>query len=85
MTLVFIQITQVWVHYFKSLNRVQSTQDEKARLIKGDELKLTQTELFSLLFFKERMMLKKSKLKTGNIAEITEKFYSPKREINILM
>ena len=33
-------------------NRVQSTQDEKARFIKGNELKLTQVELFSFLFLK---------------------------------
>ena len=32
-------------------NRVQSTQDEKARFIKGNELKLTHVELFSFLFF----------------------------------
>ena len=43
---MFIQMTQVSVHYFKSFNRVQSTQDEKARFIKGDELKLIQVELF---------------------------------------
>ena len=49
---MFIQITQVWVHYFKLFNRVQSTQDEKARFIKGNELKLTQIELFSFFFFK---------------------------------
>ena len=35
------------------LNRVQSTQDEKARLIKGNDLKLAQVGLFSFLFFKE--------------------------------
>ena len=47
----FTEITQVWEHYFKLNNRVQSTQDEKARFIKGNELKLTQVELFSFFFF----------------------------------
>ena len=47
------QITQIWVHYFKSFNRLQSTQDEKARFIKGNELKLTQVNLFSFLFLRE--------------------------------
>ena len=51
MKLVFIQITQVWIHHFKSFNWVQSTQDEKASFIKGNQLKLTQVELFSFLFF----------------------------------
>ena len=51
MKLVFFQITQVWVLFFKSFNRVQSTQDEMARFIKENELKLTQVELFSFLFF----------------------------------
>ena len=41
MKLVFIQITQAWEHYFKSFNRVQSIQNEKARFIKGNELKLS--------------------------------------------
>ena len=49
---MFIQITQVRVHYFKSFNREQSTQDKKARFIKGNELKLSQAELFSFFFFK---------------------------------
>ena len=40
------------MHYFKSFSRVKSTQDEKARFIKGNELKLTQVELLSFLFFK---------------------------------
>ena len=38
--------------YFKSFNGVQSTQDEKVRFIKGNELKLSEVELFSFLFFK---------------------------------
>ena len=46
-------LTQVWAHYFKLLNRVQPTQDEKARFIKGNELKLTQVELFSFFFLRE--------------------------------
>ena len=57
---MFIQITQVWVHYFKSFNRVQSSQDEKARFIKGNELKLTQVELFSFLFFKRVIVVDRS-------------------------
>ena len=52
---MFIQITRVWAYYFKFFNWVQSTQDEKARFIKGNELKLTQVELFSFLFFKTVM------------------------------
>ena len=50
---MFIEITQVWALYFKLFNRVQSSQDEKARFIKENELKLTQVELFSFLFFKK--------------------------------
>ena len=53
MKFVFIQITQVSAYYLKLLNRVQSTQDEKARFIKGNELKLSQVELFSFLFLRE--------------------------------
>ena len=37
---VFIQKTQIWAHYFKLFNRVQTTEDEKAHFIKGNELKL---------------------------------------------
>ena len=48
----FIQITLVWVCYFKSLSRVKSIQDEMARFIKGNELYLTQDELFSFPSFK---------------------------------
>ena len=37
----------------KELSRVKSTQDEKdVRLIKGNELKLTQAELHSFFIFK---------------------------------
>ena len=46
----FIQVTQGCVHHFKSFSRIQSTQDEKARFIKGNELKLTQLELLSFFF-----------------------------------
>ena len=46
---VLIQITQVRARYFKLFNRVQSTQDEKARFIKGNELKL---RYFHSFFFK---------------------------------
>ena len=52
MKVMFIQITQIWVHYFKSFYKVEKSQDEKTRFIKGNELKLTQVELFSFLFFK---------------------------------
>ena len=45
---LFNQITQVWAHYFKLLNRVQSTQDEKARFIKGNEFKLSYFHSFFL-------------------------------------
>ena len=45
---VFIQIIQVWAHYFKLFNRVQSTQDEKARFIKGNKLKLSYFRSFIL-------------------------------------
>ena len=34
----FIQITPVSVHHFKLFSRVKSTQDEKVRFIKGNEL-----------------------------------------------
>ena len=59
---MFIQITEVWAHYFKLFNRVQSTQDEKERFVKGNELKVTQVELFSFFNFKsalERKLLQK--------------------------
>ena len=70
---IFIQITQVWPHYFKLFNRVQSTQDEKARFIKGNELKWTQGELFSFLFFK-REYHDKIKNKTLNSQERVYKY-----------
>ena len=53
MVLEFIQINQVWVHYFKSFIREKSTQDKNVRFIKGNELKLTQVELLSFFFFSE--------------------------------
>ena len=37
----FTQITQDSVNFFKSLSQKRSTQDEKVRFIKGNELKLT--------------------------------------------
>ena len=43
---MFIQITQVWAHYFKLFNRVQPIQDEKARFIKGNELKFSYFHFF---------------------------------------
>ena len=42
-------------------NRVQSTQDEMACFIKGNELKSTQVELFPFLIFK-RVEFKKNRL-----------------------
>ena len=45
---VFIQITQVWAHYFKWFNRVHLTQDENALFIKGNELKLSYFHFFFL-------------------------------------
>ena len=53
MRLKFIKITQVWVHYFKTLSRVELTQDENVHFIKGNELILTQIELFSFFFLRE--------------------------------
>ena len=38
------KITQVWVHHFKSFSRVKSSQDGKAYLIEGIELKLSEVE-----------------------------------------
>ena len=52
MKIKFTQTTHICEHHFKSFSRVKSTQDEKVRLIKGNELKLTQDELLSFFFFK---------------------------------
>ena len=49
MTLEFTLITQVWMHYFKSIFWEKSTQDEKVLLSYENVLKLFQVEL--LLFF----------------------------------
>ena len=38
-------------YYFKSFTRVKSIQEVEVRLILGNELKLTQVELFSLFYF----------------------------------
>ena len=48
----FSQITQIWVQHFKSFSRVKPTQDQKVRFFQGNELKLTQVELFSFFHFK---------------------------------
>ena len=40
------------MHHFKSFNQVMSTQNVKMCFIKGNELKLTQVELFLFIFFK---------------------------------
>ena len=40
------------MHFLKFFCREKSTQDEKARFIKGNDLDLTQAELFSFFFFK---------------------------------
>ena len=45
MKIEFTQTTQVLVHYFKSFNRVKSTQDEKMHFILGNEFKFAQVEL----------------------------------------
>ena len=47
MWFVFTQITQFRMHYFKSFNPVKSTRDMKTSFTLGNELKLTQIELFS--------------------------------------
>ena len=52
MSLYIALITQVSVHCFSLFSRVKSTQDETVSFIKGNELKLTQVELLSFLFFK---------------------------------
>ena len=46
----FTHITQVWVYYFKLFSRENSTQDQKVRFIKGNEIILTQFELHSFFF-----------------------------------
>ena len=65
---MFIQITQVWAHYFKLFDRVESAQDEKAGFIKINELKLTQVELFSFLLLKREYA-------RGNYAEQMDYFF----------
>ena len=45
------QIIYIRVHHFKLLSQVKSIQDEKVRLNKGNELKLTQDELHSFFLF----------------------------------
>ena len=57
MGLEFIQITQVSVHYLKSFGRVKSTQDEKMRFIKRNELKLTQVESLSFFFLMKHVFI----------------------------
>ena len=52
MKLESILITHIRVHPFKSFNREKSTQDEKVRFIKGNELKLTRVN-FLLYFIKK--------------------------------
>ena len=52
MTLELIQKTQVLVPYFNTFIRIKSTQDEKVRFIKGNELKVTHVHLLhSFLLF----------------------------------
>ena len=48
----FIQITQVGMHYFKSLSQEKSTQNEKLCFIIENELQLTEIELLSFFIFK---------------------------------
>ena len=45
-------VLKVWVHFKKLFSRVKSTSEEKMEFIKGNELKLTQTELLSSFIFK---------------------------------
>ena len=40
------------MHFLKSFNREKSTQEEKVRFMKGNELKLNQVELLSFFNFK---------------------------------
>ena len=40
------------MHFFKWFSRQKSTEDEKVRFIKGNELKVTQVELLSFFIFK---------------------------------
>ena len=46
----FAQITHILMHHFKSFSRIKSTQDEKVRFVKGNELILSHSELISLFF-----------------------------------
>ena len=43
----FTDVTQVRVQYFKSFNRIKSTENKKVRFILGNQLKLIQVELYS--------------------------------------
>ena len=52
MRIEFIEITYVWVNFFKSLSQEKSTKDEKVYFIKGYKLKFPQVELLSFLIFK---------------------------------
>ena len=40
------------MYFWKSLSRETSAQDEKVRLVTGNDLKITQVELLSFLIFK---------------------------------
>ena len=40
------------MHFFKPFRPEKSIQSEKVRFIKGNELRLTQVELFSVFIFK---------------------------------
>ena len=40
------------MHCFKSVNQVKSTQNKKRLFFEGNDLKLTQAELFSFFHFK---------------------------------
>ena len=62
MKLVFIQITQVLVHFWNRI--VKKNQDDKVPFIKGHELKITQVELLPLFVFKS--VLQKLPMKSDN-------------------
>ena len=40
------------MHFFKSLSREKLNEDEEMHFIEGNELKLTQVQLFSVFVFK---------------------------------
>ena len=47
----FTQVTQVQVHIFKTCSREKSSEDERVRFVKRNELKVTQVEILSFFIF----------------------------------